>query len=284
MVFEGPGAVLPRTVGAWKVKSSPRYFGPDNLYDLIDGGADVYTRFGMTRMVTADYGDATRPQLTATVEIYDMGGAKNAYGRAARFLSGRTDAAVAGQGLPSGLESRGVFGGADAVFWKSRFLVHLTLLDESPSATPESMSAAGRELLPPFASAIASAIADDPPPPPDLSLFPSADRVARGDAWEPADLLGIPGFGEGFSVSYSKAGKTWIAVSSPSFASESDAQAAQLRVSKGLVKGALRDGRRIALAAAGHRLVGIVDEGEPPLAATRLSSVLAELAKGMGGN
>jgi hypothetical protein len=283
MVFEGPGAVLPRAVGPWKIKPSPRYFGTDNLYDLIDGGADVFTRFGMTRMVTADYGDEARKQLTTTVEIYDMGGSKNAFGRVARFLAGRTEAAAAGRGLPAGLDGRGVFGGADAVFWKSRFLVHLTLLDESPSATPESMSATGREILPPFASAVAAAIADDPPPPPDIALFPAADRVARGEAWEPADLLGIPGFGEGYSVSYSKAGKTWTAVSSPVLSSAGDATEALSRVSKNVVKGALPDGRRIALATAGPRFVGIVDEGEPALGAARASALLAEVARSLGG-
>ena len=44
-VFEGPGEMVPKTVDGFEISSNPRYFGPGNLYDLINGGAEIYAEF-----------------------------------------------------------------------------------------------------------------------------------------------------------------------------------------------------------------------------------------------
>lgn len=156
VVFElrGPGQRLRRTIGQFSIASPPRYFGPKNLYELINGGSESYISLGMKEMVTADYTSAEFPKVTVTVEIYDMASPKSASARFAKFLEGQQDPASAGKGLPKSMEARGLLGTANASFWKDRFLVNITLLDESDSASKETMGVLGGKLLPEFAKAI----------------------------------------------------------------------------------------------------------------------------------
>lgn len=267
MVFEGPGEKLPRAFGEMAIAAPPRYFGPDNLYDLIDGGAEVYTEFGLVRMCTADYASPRRQGITVTVEIYDMGSVEGAFGRAARFLDGRRDPSSAGEGLPSAWKGRGILGAGDLVAWRDRFLVHLTLLDESATADGDSIAAAGRELLPPMAEAVFALIGSDPPPPADLALFPATDRVARSEGWSPAALAGIDGLGAGFTVRYADGDLHWTAFATAALADEAAAEAAWKTV-----LGSEAPGRRIAARIAGKRLVGAVAEGDGAPAMERLEA------------
>ncbi len=262
MTFEGPGEKLPQQAGGLAIASSPRYFGPDNLYDLIDGGAEIYLEFGLVRMVTADYASPDRPGITVTVEVYDMGSPEGAFGRAARFLEGRKDPSTAGQGLPAAWAGHGIFGTGDLVVWRDRFLLHLTLLDESTTTGAESAAATGGKLLPPVAEAVLARIESDPPPPSDLALFPPANRLARSEAWSPRGLAGIDGLGAGCSIRYADGDLVWTAFATSAFANAGEAEAAWKTVLS-----AEAPGRRIALRVAGRRLVGAVADGEqaPPM-------------------
>jgi hypothetical protein len=152
--FDGPGAHLVNAIAGFTITKPPRYFGPQNLYTLIDGGAEAYVSLGLAQMVTADYTSRDRATVTLTVEVYDMASPKNAERRYSKFLDGKEDPANAGKGLASSMSRRGILGTTSATFWKEKYLVNVTLLDESESATKETMAALGAELLPTFAKAI----------------------------------------------------------------------------------------------------------------------------------
>jgi hypothetical protein len=258
MIFEGPGALLARDFGPWSIAEPARYFGPENLYDLINGGAEIYVEYGLTKMVTADYRAEGNKTQTITVEVYDMGSPRGAFGRVARFLESHTDPTFAGNGLPTGLVERGILGDGDAVFWKDKYLVHLTLLEENPAADPNAIAAAGKRVLPVFAVAIAGGIEADPPLPTTFARFPLDDRVKRSEAWHPVDVLAIRGLGPGWSVRYSDGKASWTAFASESFADEQTAEAAWSSV-----KSSAAEGRRVAVKIAGGRVVGLVQDDEP---------------------
>lgn len=265
-VFEGPGEKLVRGLDGWKLAGAPRYFGPDNLYDLIDGGAEVYVQFGFVRMVTAEYRDAGRPGVAVTVEIYDMGSPKGAFGRAARFLEGRVDPSGAGKGLPAAFADRGQLGDGDLVVWQDRYLVHATVIDERPDATPEGIAAAGAGLLPAFASAVLARIGGETAPPAALASFPAKGRVPRGEAWHPGRLLDVEGLGAGYTVRYADGTRSWVAFATEELAGPEAAETAWRSV-----KGATADGRCLAINAVGSRIVGIVQDGD-----ARLDDALVE--------
>jgi hypothetical protein len=208
-VFEGPGKLLVKQIKAWSLSGAPRYFGPDNLYDLINGGAEVYTEYGLKKMVTADYTSAEQQGITITIEIYDMGSSLGAFGRLSRFLEGKADPKGAGDGLPDTIAQHGLFSGSNASFWKGPYLVNLTLLDESPTATMESIKAAGAKALPVIAGAVFNQIKSDDPPPALLKLFPKASMVERSQVYLPNNLMGIAPLGAGFSARYKNEKAEW---------------------------------------------------------------------------
>lgn len=201
-VFEGPGKLLPKTVGAFELTSTPRYFGPDNLYDLINGGAEIYTEFGLKKMVTADYTAKDRTGITITVEIYDMGTPAGAFGRFARFLKGKADLSDVGKGLPEPLVPHGLMGTSNASFWKGHHLINLTLLDESPSATMEGIRKLSAEMLPPFAENVAKTIPGELALPAETAWFPKEQLIPRSQAYDVRKLAGIDGLGPGYSARY----------------------------------------------------------------------------------
>ena len=260
MVFEGPGEKLVQEVAGWRIVSAPRYFGPENLYDLIDGGAEIYVQFGLVKMVAAEYRDAGKPGVSITAEVYDMGSPRGAFGRAARFLEGRRDPSGAGKGLPPGFAERGMMGVGDLVVWQDRYLVHVTLLDENPQATPEAIAAAGAESLPRIAEALLARIGGDTALPAALALFPTENRLRRSETWQPARLLDIEGLGSGYTVRYAGGASAWLAFATDELASAQAAEAAWKAV-----KSALADGRRVAINISGKRVVGVVQDGDAAL-------------------
>jgi hypothetical protein len=62
----------------WKFTSEPQVYIGDNLYSLIDGGADLYLEYGFIRVVSAQYTDPSLSNIQ--VEIYEMIDAPSAFG------------------------------------------------------------------------------------------------------------------------------------------------------------------------------------------------------------
>jgi hypothetical protein len=62
----------------WKMTAKPEVFVGDNLFSLIDGGADLYLEYGFDRVISAHYADPS--QNSIQVEIYKMLDSDAAYG------------------------------------------------------------------------------------------------------------------------------------------------------------------------------------------------------------
>lgn len=208
-VFEGPGEYLVNAVNDWQLSGNPRYFGPDNLYDLINGGAEVYTEYGLKKMVTADYKSKARQNVTVTAEIYDMGSSMGAFGRFSRFLDGAADPSKSGEGLSPTLAPKGRFGGASASFYKGSFLVNLTLLDESPTATMESIKKLGAAVLPKFADSLFQKVPQGEPLSKVLEHFPKDNLLKRSEGYAPKSYANIDGICPCFTARYKKDKTEW---------------------------------------------------------------------------
>ena len=275
-VFEGPGEKLAKRVGEWSIKGAPRYFGPDNLYDLINGGAEVYTAYGLKKMVTADYTSEKTKEVTITAEIYDMGSALGAFGRFSKFLENKAEPATAGEGLPVTIKAQGLFGGANASFWKGSYLVNLTLLEESSTATMESAKALGEKHLPGIAEAIFKTIISDERLPEIFGRFPQENLVKRSELYIPDALLGMDTLGPGFSARYKTDKAEWILFVTSIKTEENSAEAAlQSAQASGGIKGG------IVLTKEGKRVIGYktTSDGSDKKAAAHLGRLAQNLAK-----
>lgn len=105
---------------SWLRDGEPRSYEGEDLYDYIDGGAEIYHEYGFRRAVVQDYRSASGRSIS--LEVFEMGSPESAYGMYTFKRSGK------GRGVPLGA-------GADLEtyylnFWRGRFLVTLTGFDE----------------------------------------------------------------------------------------------------------------------------------------------------------
>lgn len=114
--------LLPDKVNGWSISEQCRSYGRDNLYDYIDGSAELYLSFGFNRLLSCRYSRPKQPDIT--LDIFDMGSPEHAYGV---FSLGREtpDDSI-------GQESE--YSGGLLMFWKGRFYVSVLAYPETPEA------------------------------------------------------------------------------------------------------------------------------------------------------
>jgi hypothetical protein len=66
--------------GKWKLLEPVRTFGPDTLYEEIDGEAELVLPYGMIRLTVAVLGRIVRPGSEVRLEMYRMNSPRDAYG------------------------------------------------------------------------------------------------------------------------------------------------------------------------------------------------------------
>jgi hypothetical protein len=81
--------LLPK-IESWGLAESPQVFFPETLYEYIDGAAEIYLGYDFKGLIVGQY-EKTDSKSSLSVEIYDMGMEKNAFGiySAERFSDAR---------------------------------------------------------------------------------------------------------------------------------------------------------------------------------------------------
>jgi hypothetical protein len=74
------GTLLPELeeLPGWTISQEPQIYAGDQLFELIDGGADIYLEYGFAKVVSVQYKDPSQNNIQ--VEIYEMTDAPSAYG------------------------------------------------------------------------------------------------------------------------------------------------------------------------------------------------------------
>ncbi len=121
---EARPAVVPEDAdpGGWHVEGEPRVFEGDDLFDYINGGAEIYHEYGFRKVTIQEYmGKADRG---ITLEIFEMTDERSAFGiYTLKTGADGESVAVGGGGL---IESYYMN------FWKGSRLVTLTGFDDHP--------------------------------------------------------------------------------------------------------------------------------------------------------
>jgi hypothetical protein len=115
--------MMPGEIHAWTPKSEDRFYTSKNLYDYIDGGAEVYLAFSVRRVLARRYAKPGAPDLIA--DLFDMGTAKNAYGA---YHHDVREGAAAGIGPESEYQEGSLF------FWKGRYFASVMATEETPDS------------------------------------------------------------------------------------------------------------------------------------------------------
>jgi len=149
-------ALLPSTVDGWQSAPDDRFYDPGNLYDYIDGGAELFLSFGFRELISRTYVLHGQPEIV--VDIFDMGSSRDAFGV---FSHSR-------EVIDSSFGQGSQYTGGLLLFWKNNYYVSILASPE----TGESKKSVSK-----LAEHIDSAISGEGPLPEILSLLPRESLV-----------------------------------------------------------------------------------------------------------
>ena len=112
--------LLPSEVNGWKPKGKDQYFDHNNLFSLINGGAEVYRALNVNRVIDRRYQNPQGPDII--VDVFDMGSDSDAFGAYHIDIREEEDVGV-------GHESE--FQGGSLYFWKDRYFVSVVALKQT---------------------------------------------------------------------------------------------------------------------------------------------------------
>ena len=153
-----PSAFLPVQSNEWSMESD-QYFNTENLYDYIDGAAELYLSYGFNTVISRRY--VCPDEMDIVVEIFDMNGARDAFGVFTNMREKNQH--EFGQG------SQQIEG--SLIFWKDHYFVSLS----THRSTGSSLAAIKK-----IAAFIDRAIPKEDQAPAILGLLPEQDLVPEG--------------------------------------------------------------------------------------------------------
>lgn len=197
--FRDAAQVLPQgEVAGWRQSGQVIRSTAANLSQLIDGAAALFEQYGVRHYAKTEYRRAGTT-LVATAEVYEFAAPLGAFGRYTRMLAdGRDPATMQPQGIQRG--GGGYQGTTQVTFWKGRYLVQVSIGDESEEPNEALRDAAAREALPRFAEAIDRLVQPEGPMP--VAPLPQEGMVWGGTVYYADQVLGVEGTGPGWTGYY----------------------------------------------------------------------------------
>jgi len=64
----------------WEIREAPDVYGPETLYEYINGEAELYHRYGFVELITQTYYRSGSEDSSITVNLYHMGSHETAFG------------------------------------------------------------------------------------------------------------------------------------------------------------------------------------------------------------
>ncbi len=149
-------ALLPVNIDGWKVSAKDQIYNRDNLYDYINGGAELYLSFGFKNVISRTYSKSGQPNII--VDIFDMVTSRDAFG--VFSISRETVDKTFGQGSQY---TEGLL-----LFWKNNYYVSIL----SSPETAESKKAVFN-----LARKIEASVPEEGPLPQIVALLPNQSLV-----------------------------------------------------------------------------------------------------------
>ncbi len=177
-----PAATFPAIPG-WSVVQDTAVYTPANLYDLIDGAADLFLSYGFVDLHLAEY---SRPDsVTVRVEVYRHNTSTNAFG--AYSQERNTDYEFITVGT-EGYVADGILN----FFAGTRYVKMSTMTH----------GVAGRQAMSSVAKCLDSALSNDRNWPVLLSVFPEEGKIPHSEIYAAENFLGYRFLRNAFSATY----------------------------------------------------------------------------------
>jgi hypothetical protein len=189
-ILTSPLAALLPKAADWKPAENPQQYLPDTLFEYIDGAAESYLGYDFRELVVAQYKCQSVPAGSLTVEVYDMGNARQAFGiySAERYPETRF--------LAAGVQ--GYYEDGSLNFLVGRYYVKLMCYDCGPAA---------EKMLTTVAGDISSRVGDKGGFPSILSSFPRSGLVPNSEKYILRNFQGLSFLRNGYQASYKIEGR-----------------------------------------------------------------------------
>ncbi len=178
-------SLLPR-VEAWSLSEEPQSYIPGNLFEYINGAAEIYLAYDFKELMVGLYGKKKEADEAAlSVEIYDMGSAKNSFGiySAERFAESEF--------IPIG--NQGYLEEGTLNFLVGRYYIKLLCFDCGDESD---------EVLKSFSGMIVKSVKDKGELPSALRYFPKEGLVSNSERFILRNFLGYDFLHDGYSANY----------------------------------------------------------------------------------
>lgn len=184
-LFPGPGFEK-----GWSWFGMPTHYSPEDLYDYIDGEAELYLSYGFKELATLTYFWGSADDTFFVVDIYDMGTSLNGFGLYSnyrhpgyRFEDIGTEAIVSDLGIK---------------FYQGRYVVELRTGDGS-GKTEKAIRVVAQKI---------SERIDEPAEPPEILAFlPQENRVEKTLRYVAQEMLSQAFLPGGIAARYTVGGR-----------------------------------------------------------------------------
>jgi len=110
------GVVLENdSLGVWTRVEPAVQYNKDNVFELIDGEAELYFPYGFKRVVAVEYAAVDDKDMTVSVEAYELGSLLDAFGVYSNYRDEESKMAEVG--------TEAVAGSTQVMFYQDRFFV-----------------------------------------------------------------------------------------------------------------------------------------------------------------
>jgi len=175
-------ALLPKEPPqGWVLAEGPRVFTKANLFEHINGQAELFFKYGFQRCAFAIYKDRRNPDHQIDLDIYDMGNVLQAFGIFSRF---REEDRPMDVGLDSYLDDH------SALFYQGKYYVALYATESNP------------DVLKQLARRVSENLSDPSPPPREISFFPKEGLKPGSIQYVAEGFLGHQFLPRGFQGTY----------------------------------------------------------------------------------
>ena len=113
--------LLPESIGPWTIRADTVYT-PEDLYDYINGGAELYISYGFSEVISRIYSARDQPDIV--VDVFEMNSSSDAYG--VFMFSAEEVQQFVGQGTQ--------YNEGFMLFWMDHYFVSIMSYPESPES------------------------------------------------------------------------------------------------------------------------------------------------------
>lgn len=168
-----PGNFFPPFSKDWALKGKPVLYDRDNLFDHINGEADLYFPYGFELLSSGTYVSRKNSDLWIVADVYRMGSGLNAFGIYSNYRRPDFDFVKVG--------AEGFVSPSQLLFYQDRYFVRIQVTGETEL---------DKKVLMDCGRAISGRLPANYKTPPELEVFNIPEIVPKSERYVAKSLLG----------------------------------------------------------------------------------------------